>query len=364
MDEVMGGCPATDMKVKVISGWRRLETGGFLPSYQEWDGIVFTADADCRDYDWALVYDDFPKGIYGSSINELEQLTCPQENTILVTCEPPTIKLYVRPYVKQFGYVISTQLPRYLVHPHRVHAPGSLLWCAQYPMDKALAMIEHDKTHLFSTVCSAKQQSHTMHGTRYEAVKYLAEHLPEMDWFGYGVRDLKLKYNALANYRYHLSAENYVGDYHWTDKISDPLLFGCLTFYAGDPRLAEVFPEESFIPIPLGDKEATLAIVREALKNNEYEKRLPAIREARRLLVQKYNMFAQVSKLIHEVTEERRAAGLPERGEGPNGVLRGRHRLRRNPFYAIEEGIALTRAKLHFKLSGRGGYAPGQPDVQ
>ncbi len=350
------------MKVKIISGWRRLETGGFLPTYQEWDDIVFTSEPDCRDYDWALVYDDFPRGNFGSTVDELEHIPCSPENTILVTCEPPTIKLYTRPYVSQFAYVISTHLPRYLTHPHRVHAPGCLLWCAQYPMKDALAMHQFEKPRLLSTVCSSKQQGHTMHGTRYEAVRYLAENLPDMDWFGYGVRDLELKHNALIPYRYHLSAENYVGEYHWTDKIADPLLCECLTFYAGDPKLAEVFPEESFIPIPLGDKEATLAIVREAIANNEYEKRLPALREARRLLVQKYNLFAQVSKLIHEVTEERRAAGKPIEGQGKGGVLRGRHRLRRNPFYAIEEGIALMRNKLHFLGNGRGGYAPNPPD--
>ncbi len=352
------------MKVKVISAWRTLETGGFLPSYVEWDDIVFTSDSSCRDYDWALVYDDFPRYDTGSIKDELEKLACPQENTILVTCEPPTIKIYVRPYVSQFGYVISTHLPRYLTHPHRVHAPGSLLWCAQCPMEEALSMKEREKTRVLSTVCSSKQQGHTMHRTRYEAVSYLAKHLPDMDWYGYGVRALPRKYEALFPYRYHLSAENYVGDYHWTDKISDPILAQCLTFYAGDPKLAEVFPEESFIPIPLGDKEATLAIVREAIQNNEYEKRKPAILEAHRLLLQKYNMFAQVARLIHEVTEERRAAGKPEQGQGENGVLRGRHRLRRNPFYAIEEGVAILKSKVSFMRSGRGGYAPEPPDSE
>ncbi len=350
------------MKVKIISPWKRLENGGFLPTCQEWGDIIFSSDPDCREYDWALVYDDFPRGRFGTTVDELERIPCSPENTILVTCEPPTIKLYTRPYVSQFAYVLSTHLPRYLSHPNRVHAPGCLLWCAQYPMEKALAMPSFEKTHTLSTVCSAKQQGHTMHRTRYEAVKHLSEHLPELDWYGYGVRDLPLKYKALIPYRYHLAAENYVGDYHWTDKISDPILFECLTFYAGDPKLAEVFPEESFIPIPLGDKEATLAIIRESIANNEYEKRLPALREARRLLVQEYNLFAQVSKLIHEVTGQRRAAGKPIEGEGKGGELRGRHRLRRNPFFAIEEGVALMRNKLHFRFNGRGGYAPEPPD--
>ncbi len=352
------------MKVKMISSWSRLGHGGYLPPYVEWEDVIFTADPDCRDYDWALVYDDFPRHTMGSTVDECEPLACPQENTILVTGEPPTIKLYTRPYVSQFGYVLSTQLPRYLSHPHRVYAPGSMMWIAGYTVDEARTLPEYEKTKLFSTVCSAKQQGHTMHRTRYEATRYLAEHLPEMDWYGHGVKPLEVKYDALSPYRYHLSAENYVADYHWTDKIADPILGLCLTFYAGDPKLAEVFPEESFIPVPLGDREKTLAIIREAIANNEYEKRLPALREARRLLVQKYNMFAHVTKLIHDVSAERRAAGLPEVGQGGTGQLCGRHRLRRNPLYAIEEGVALLRSKLHFKFNGRGGYAPAPPDTE
>ncbi len=350
------------MKVKLISSWRRLGFGGYLPAYVEWDGIVFTADVNCRDYDWAVVYDDFPRWPDGSTVDEREPLACPQENTILVTGEPPTIKLYTRPYVSQFGYVISTHLPRYLSHPRRVYAPGSMMWIAGYTVEEARSLPEYEKTKLLSTVCSSKQQGHTMHRTRYEATRYLAEQMPEMDWYGHGVRDLRVKYDALSPYRYHLAAENYVADYHWTDKIADPILGLCLTFYAGDPKLAEVFPEESFIPVPLADREATLAIMREAIRNNEYEKRLPALREARRRLVQENNMFAHVSRLIHRVSEERRAAGVPVVGQGGTGELCGRHRLRRNPLNAIEEGVAILRNKIHFALSGRGGYAPGPPD--
>ncbi len=360
----MGEARAGVMKVKVISGWNRESHGGPLPDLVEWNGIEFTADGHCRDYDWALVYDDFPRGTMGSVEGEREPLACPQENTILVTCEPPTIKLYTRPYVSQFGYVLSTHLPRYLTHPHRVHAPGCLLWMAGYPWKEAISMPEYEKTRVLSTVCSAKQQSHTMHAVRYDSTRYMAERLPELDWYGRGVRELKNKFDALSPYRYHLAAENYVGDYHWTDKISDPILGLCLTFYAGDPKLAEVFPEESFIPVPLGDPEATLAIVREAIRNNEYEKRLPALREARRRLVQEYNLFAQVARLIHEVSEQRRQAGVPVVGQASGGLLCGRHRLRRNPLYAIEEGAALLRHKLRLKCSGRGGYAPALPDTE
>ncbi len=309
------------------------------------DDCEFIQDASCRDYDWLVMYDDFPRRSIGSVVKEKEELACPAEQTIFVTAEPPTIKIYPELFTRQFGYVLTTHKPCYL--PHRNHriGQGCLHWIAGYPREEVLSMPDYPKTKLFSTVCSAKQQTHTEHQARYELTKFVSQHIPEMDWYGRGVKPLKFKYEALNDYRYHLAVENYLEDYHWSDKISDPILGLCLTFYAGDPKLGEVLPPESFIPIPLHDHEAALRIMQEAIRNNEYEKRLPAIREARRLIVTKYNMFNQVVDLIHE----HRAQHGDTPAQFPAGVLRGRHRLRRNPLYVIAESLELLKHKIAFK---------------
>ena len=204
-------------------------------------------------------------------------------------------------------------------------------------------MPDYEKTEGISIVCSAKQQTHTLHRSRYNLVKYLSENLPQMDWYGYGVRDLKKKSDVLSTYRYHIGIENYNAPYHWTDKISDPILGLCLTFYHGDPRLEEVFPAESFIRIPIDDPVEACRIIREAMENGEYEKRLPAIREARRRLIERNNFFSRVAALIAEKNEQP-VAPMPEKPV----QLKGRHRLRRNFFNLLAEGWMLLRAKLGF----------------
>lgn len=167
-----------------------------------------------------------------------------------------------------------------------------------------------------------------------------------MDWYGYGVKRLDKKYTAQQEYRYSLAIENYVAPYHWTDKISDPLLNLCLTFYVGDPRLEEIFPSESFIRIPLEDHETAYRIIRDAIDNNEYEKRLPAIREARRRLIERYNIFRRVAELINREQGKTSSASIPSR---PN-VLKGRHLLRRNVFNLLAEGWMLFQYKIARKL--------------
>lgn len=311
----------------------------------ERDGCLFIYDTNCTQYDWLMVYDEVPK-CTGTIKNETETLACPKERTILVTSEPPSIKIYPKCYTSQFGFVLTTHTPALLPHPNHRYGEGCLYWCAGIPSEEVFRMPEYPKSKDIATICSAKQQSHTLHQKRYNLIKYLADRLPELEWYGYGVKKLDKKYDAQNDYRYTIAIENYVAPYHWTDKISDPFLSLCLAFYVGDPHLEELFPAESFIRIPLEDHEEAYRIIREAIDNNEYEKRLPAIREARRRLVEQYNVYNTVAALIKE-----NHAKTPDTIPAKPVLLKGRHRLRRNFINMLTEGWELMKYKLGFTKS-------------
>lgn len=315
------------------------------PRIIERAGCQFIYDAACREYDWLVVYDELPRNI-GSICNEAEPLACPKERTILVTQEPPSIKIYPKCYTSQFGHVLTTHTPRQLPHRNHRYGEGCLYWCAGIPAEEAFRMPDYPKNKTIACICSAKQQTHTLHSKRYALVKYLAERIPELEWYGWGVKKLENKYDAQNDFRYTLAIENYVAPYHWTDKISDPLLSLCLTFYVGDPRLEEVFPAESFIRIPLEDHEAAYRIIKEAIDNNEYEKRLPAIREARRRLIETHNFFNTIAA-IATAQQNEPAPPMPPKPY----LLKGRHRLRKNPLNLLAEGWELLRYKLGFTKS-------------
>lgn len=323
-----------------------LQKGSSCSPYTlERGGCLFIYDAACTDYDWLVVYDELPREA-GTVQKETETLACPREHTILVTGEPPSIKIYPKCYTSQFGYVFTTHTPKQLPHPHHHYGEGCLYWCAGISAEEAFSMPEYPKSKEIATVCSAKQQTHTLHKKRYNLVKFLAERIPELEWYGWGVKKLDKKYDAQNDYRYAISVENYVAPYHWTDKFSDPLLSLCLNFYVGDPHLEEIFPAESFIRIPLEDHEEAFRIIRNAIDNMEYEKRLPAIREARRLLVEKYNFYNRVAELISE-NNDKPTQPMPE---GPV-LLKGRHILRRNAISILSEGWELLKYKAGFTKS-------------
>ncbi|GAB4258515.1 MAG: hypothetical protein Kow0065_08250 [Methylomicrobium sp.] len=270
-----------------------------------WGRCIFSFDPELTEYDWLVVYDDLPP-LHGErfSVRE-EQLACPPEHTLLVTAEPSTIKVYGERYTEQFGHVLTSQEAFALPHRGRIYAQPALIWFygvgKQYeiPYDRLVAM-QPDKSQTIATVCSSKRQKHTLHNRRYQFTQELKALLPELNIFGHGVRDMDDKAVALDPYRYHIAIENFIGPHHWTEKLADAFLGFTLPFYCGCTNVEAYFPPESFIYIDVFDAEKSARIIRQAIDNGEYEKRLPFILEARRRVLEEYNLFAVLNRLIDE----------------------------------------------------------------
>jgi hypothetical protein len=106
----------------------------------------------------------------------------------------------------------------------------------------------------------------------------------------------------------------------------------CLPFYYGAPNASKYFPKESFISIDINDLEGSYQIISDAIKNNEYQKRLPAIKEARKRVLEKYNFYATISQII----EKRHLSDLEYNQKHTEyNSIKCRHLLRKQPMNAI-----------------------------
>lgn len=297
--------------------------GAFLPGGDSPVGRCrFVFDPEDRNYDWLVVYDDLP-GRRGQRFTVSEEvLACPRKQTLLITTEPSSIKVYGRAFLDQFGWVLTSQEPWVVRHSGAIFCQPGLIWFYGKEYDRIVREARPEKTALFSTVCSSKQQRHTLHQLRYRFTQQVKAALPELEIYGHGVRPIDCKAEALDPYRYHLAIENHIALHHWTEKLSDAFLGRTLPFYYGAPNAAEYFPEESFVPIDIRDPERAIARMREVMEGGEYERRLPAIEEARRLVLEEYGIFQQLARLI----AERHPAGARE---SAGGVIQSRHAWRR-----------------------------------
>lgn len=324
------------MRIKVLSN----ASAAGVPEVEARPGYTFAFDPSTEDYDWLVVFDEMPFDDRGTYRGGREPLRCPSENTILCTWEPVSIKDYSRAYTRQFAHFLTNRPPEADKHP------GYHLGRGYFPAMHGHALHElathPEKTKTVSAVCSAKQMRHTQHFARYQLVAELAKAVPGMDWFGFGVRPLAKKYEALDAYKYHVAVENHIGVHHWTEKFADAILCECLPFYAGDPAIGEIFPKESFIPIPIDDPAEAVRIVNAAIAANEYEKRRAAVLEAKRLILEKYNFFDQI---IGVIAAAGTGSALARDGR-PTRMIYSRRALRRHSLSAVLSDIGLHLRKI------------------
>ena len=267
---------------------------GGLP---RWGRCEFISELDCRDYDWFVVIDDIPRVQPG----KMEPLACPRANTILVTSEPSSVARYGRAFAAQFAKVLTFQEEKALPHANATRTQTGNIWFYGKSFDELEKLETIEKTQMISTVCSSKRQAHTMHALRYDFTQKLKAKVPDLEIFGHGVRYIEKKSEALDPFKFHLVVENHIALHQWTEKLADAFLAYTVPIYCGCPNVFDYFPEDSVIPIDINDFEGSLKTVRLVLQTEgEYERRLSAVKEARRLIMYEYNLPAMLNRIITE----------------------------------------------------------------
>jgi hypothetical protein len=99
---------------------------------------------------------------------------------------------------------------------------------------------------------------------------------------------------GILPYKYTFIAENCDINNYFTEKINDAILGETLCFYWGCSNLENYLPRQSFIRLPLHNIKESINIVKTAIAENEWEKRLPAIREAKEKILKEYSFFNRI----------------------------------------------------------------------
>jgi len=241
--------------------------------------------------------------------------------------------------------VLTNQEEWALPHPNAIRSQTGNIWFYGKSYDEIAHSPPPVKTERISTVCSSKRQAHTMHARRYDFTWRLKKELPELEIFGHGVRFVEKKYQALDPYRFHLVVENQIAPHLWTEKLADAFLACTVPIYCGCPNVFDYFPEDSLIPIDIDDFDGALATIRDVLSRpGEYERRLPAVLEARRRVLEEYNLPAMLARIVT-------GGDTPDRE--PGGVIYGRRVMRlRHPadfiaFACWKTGNALKKVRTY-----------------
>ncbi len=112
------------------------------------------------------------------------------------------------------------------------------------------------------------------------------------------------KRNGLINYNYHLAFDNQdtIKDFFGT-QFTDALLMWTVPIFWGGGDGDKYFPEGSYETFNVDDPYEIDRIV-DIVESGDYLSRLPAIKEARELILNKYNMWPTIKNAIDSLESE------------------------------------------------------------
>lgn len=268
--------------VRIVKNWDWPNLLRQTPGQRgEWNGITFTLNPA-------------PECDYLVMLNNVLEVQvsgkCPPENIWMLIQEP---------YQKGFtDWVIERHEPFARIFTHHppvegeryIICPPAIPWHVNKTYDELISCPLPSKTKPLSWIVGAAKDlpGHLQRLTFLETIKKST--LP-IDLFGRAVRPIEDKWDGLAPYFFSLAVENNSGPDMWTEKLADCFLSWSVPFYYGCTNLEKYFPKDAYIPIDLNDPATAIKTIRENATPENWEKRLPAINEARDLILNKYQIF-------------------------------------------------------------------------
>ena len=281
--------------VRILKDWDWPDLLRQTPGFKgEWDGIQFTLDP-AEECDYLIMLNNRMKEDF--------TVKCPPKNIWALMQEP-----YLRghndwmverheKFYKVFTHHLPSKDPKYVVShpaiPWHVNKTFDQLSSSKVPEKlKTISWIVGDATDLPG------------HIKRLSFLRFLqGEDTLDIDLFGRAVQYIENKWDGLAPYRYSLAIENSSSNDYWTEKLADCFLAWSIPFYYGCTNLEDYFPEESFIRIDINDHKKALEKIKAITEADDWNKRIPAIKEARNLVLYEYQLFPHLVKLIHRNPE-------------------------------------------------------------
>ena len=167
-----------------------------------------------------------------------------------------------------------------------------------------------EKTKLLSSICSSKYFD-PGHIKRIDFLKYIEkkdDEIVKIDIYntdnyhkfkGYvGPHPKNNKESGMMPYKYYYMPENNEEHNFITEKMWEPLITETLCFYWGCPNIAEYINPRAYILLDLNDYEKSFNIMKNAILNNEWEKRIEIIRMEKQKVLEYFNFFPTMERIL------------------------------------------------------------------
>tara|TARA_R110000751_G_scaffold105046_4_gene200878 strand:+ start:98372 stop:99340 length:969 start_codon:yes stop_codon:yes gene_type:complete len=253
----------------------------------KWNDITFTEEeVDECDF---LVILDYPKSDVTVKVNP---------NHILHICLEPANEISkYRQYANKQSSIVFNQIQeggKYL------KSQPALPWHLDkdYDFFKKLKAEDLNKEDKIVWVTS-NQRTSVQHNQRMDFLDSISK-LPFINLYGRGIKEVDSKWDVMQSAKYAIAYENFKNPFNWTEKISDCFLSYTVPLYFGCDRIEDYFPKEAIIQIDPKDKHIK-QFLKEIVHSNNYNQKIEALKAARALVLDKYQIFPFISNQINAI---------------------------------------------------------------
>jgi len=258
----------------------------------KWNDFNFTFD-EVEEADYVVVLNHPTKDI---------NIRCKKGGKIIIVQEPPyKSNDYFKLHFRFYDIIVSGFKGKGIINNQ-----AALPWHINKSYDELIDLSENDlvtKKDRISWITS-NNNLFPAHQTRLDFIDYLRVNNFDFDLFGRGFKSIEDKFSATFPYKYTIAAENYIGRNYFTEKIIDAFLSWTMPIYYGSDNITDFFPPESMIQVDLKNKEEALQKIEYAVANKLWDKNIEAIRYARELVLNKYQLFPMLEELIKGINHE------------------------------------------------------------
>ncbi|MFQ3240260.1 MAG: hypothetical protein ACI9NI_002591 [Olleya marilimosa] len=253
----------------------------------KWNNITFTEeDVDECDF---LVILDYPKSDVTVKVNP---------NHILHICLEPANEISkYRQFANKQSSVVYNQIQE---GGKYIKSQPALPWHLDkdYNYFKKLKPESLKKEDKIVWVTS-NQRASIQHNKRMDFLDSISD-LSFIELYGRGIKEVDSKWDVMRNAKYAIAYENFKNPFNWTEKISDCFLSYTVPLYFGCDRIEDYFPKEAIIQIDPKDKHIK-QFLKEIVHSNNYNQKIEALKAARTLVLDKYQIFPFISNQINAI---------------------------------------------------------------
>ena len=250
------------------------------------------------------------------------------EKTLVYQMEP-AVKDPSKPWgTKMWGKWANPDPKKFMhVNSHANHL-NAVQWLFRYPLNQLSDSVNFkscDKLDRISCILS-KKNSDEGHILRNKLLKYIETESPryanapinelqsflnvfgKSNFFQYRAYVGKLPqdnpFYGIKSYKYYFMCENNSEHNYATEKIWEPILCETLCFYWGCPNLDDYIDSRAYVRLDVADKEGSLRIMEDAVKNDLWSQRIPYIRAAKEKILNELAFFPKLQSFIDADTAE------------------------------------------------------------